>query len=358
MNYAYWFANITGIGIRTKHQILAQVGNARELYFLSEHQLKELEGMTPEMIRSIRMSKKTDVEASYDRMCARGISFLSIEDDSYPGRLKTITDAPIGIYVKGCLPEKEQRTVAIVGARMCSEYGRAAATELGRQLASRGVCVVSGMARGIDAAGHLGALAAGGVTCAVLGCGVDICYPESNRRLYDDILDRGCILSEYPLGMQPRPALFPQRNRIISGISEVVVVVEAKARSGSLITADFALEQGRDIYAVPGRIFDSLSAGCNNLIRQGAGIISNTEDFLKELDLCTGAEGVQETFEKLLLEKEERLVYSCLSLRPKSMEELLRETCMAMPELAQILACLMQKGFITVTFKNCYIRRI
>lgn len=125
-----------------------------------------------------------------------------------------------------------------------------------------------------------------------------------------------------------------------------------------MITADFALEQGRDIYAVPGRIFDSLSAGCNNLIRQGAGIISNTEDFLKELDLCTGAEGVQETFEKLLLEKEERLVYSCLSLRPKSMEELLRETCMAMPELAQILACLMQKGFITVTFKNCYIRRI
>lgn len=358
MNYAYWFANIAGIGVRGKHQMLAQAGSAKELYFLSEHQLKELEGMTPEMIRSIQISKKVDVEAAYSRMCARGISFLSIEDASYPKRLKRIADAPLGLYVKGCLPEQEQRTVAIVGARMCSEYGRAAAKELGRQLAYRGVCVVSGMARGIDAAGHTGALEAGGATCAVLGCGVDVCYPESNQKLYADILDRGCILSEYPMGTQPRPALFPQRNRIISGMSEVVVVVEAKMRSGSLITADFALEQGREIYAVPGRIFDSLSAGCNNLIRQGAGIILNMEDFLKELDLCRTTEGVQETFEKLLLEKEERLVYSCLSLRPKSMEELLGETCMALPELAGVLACLQQKGFITETFKNCYIRRI
>lgn len=358
MNYAYWFAAMEGIGVRTKHQILAQTGSAKELYFLPEHQLKELKGMTPEMIRSIQTSKKGDVEAAYSRMCARGITFLSIEENSYPKRLKTIADAPIGLYVKGRLPEEGQRTVAIVGARMCSEYGRAAATELGRQLASRGICVVSGMARGIDAAGHLGALAAGGMTCAVLGCGVDVCYPESNRKLYADILDSGCILSEYPPGMQPRPAFFPQRNRIISGMSEVIVVVEARARSGSLITADFALEQGREIYAVPGRIFDSLSAGCNSLIRQGAGIVSNIEDFLKELDLCIGTEGVQETFEKLLLEKEERLVYSCLDLQPRSVEELLNKTQYSMQQLAIVLDGLMRKELIAENFKNYYVKKV
>lgn len=358
MNYAYWLANITGISNRVKQQILAQAGSAEELYFLSKRQLKELKGLRAEEIKCISESREKDTEAAYAGMCAQGISFISMEEDSYPDKLREIPDAPFGIYVKGCLPEPEQRTVAIVGARMCSEYGRAVAKELGRQLAIQGVCVVSGMARGIDAGGHLGALEGGGMTCAVLGCGVDVCYPESNRGLYGDILEKGCIVSEYPPGVQPRPFFFPQRNRIISGMSDVVVVVEAKEKSGSLITADLALEQGRDVYVVPGRIFDSLSAGCNNLIRQGAGIISNIEDFLKELGMCGHTGTVQKTFEKLLLEKEERLVYSCVDLRPKSMEEILRKTELSMPELAQILAGLTQKGFITETFKNCYIRRI
>lgn len=357
MNYAYWLANIPGITNRMRLRVTEQGGSARDLFFASEKQLEKL-GLNEKETDAVLAGRRIDTERAYMELCGQGISFVSVEDEAYPLRLQTIPNAPYGIYVKGCLPKCESRTVAIVGARMCSEYGRTVARELAEQLAARGVCIVSGMARGIDSAGHEGALAADGITCAVLGCGVDVCYPKSGRDIYRRILDRGSIISEYPPGTEPLAAYFPQRNRIISGISDVVVVVEAKERSGSLITADFALEQGRDIYAVPGRICDPLSAGCNNLIRQGAGIFTGVEEFLKELDLCGSGLDATGSIEKLLLEKEERLVYSCVDLRPKNIEELLWETRLAMPELAQILAGLLQKGFITETFKNCYIRRI
>lgn len=357
MNYAHWFANIPGITNHARLSLLAQAGSARELYFLPERQLRSLRA-EEKVIEAVLAGKKLDTERAYMELCGDGISFISLEDSAYPERLKTISDAPYGIYAKGPLPGEHKKNVAIVGARMCSEYGRTVATELGKQLAARGVCVVSGMARGIDSAAHAGALEAGGTTCAVLGCGVDVCYPKSAGKLYGRILDRGCILSEYPPKTPPLAAYFPQRNRIISGISDLVVVVEAKERSGSLITADCALEQGRDIYAVPGRMFDPLSAGCNNLIRQGAGILSNIDEFVRELDLCGIPGPSMEQFEKILLEKQERMVYSCVDLRPKSIEELLAETELTMPELAQLLAVLSQKGFITEIFKNCYIRRI
>lgn len=358
MNYAYWLANVPGIGNAKKHRLSAQAGGAKALYFLSERQIGMLDGADARAVCRIAESRAQKTQERYEKMCARGISFLSTEDAAYPKRLRNIPDPPFGLYVRGRLPREEQRTAAIVGARMCSEYGMATARKLGEQLAACGVSIVSGMARGVDAAGHTGALASGGGTCAVLGCGVDVCYPAENRQLYTDIIQNGCVLSEYHPGTQPLPAFFPQRNRIIAGLSDVVVVVEAKEKSGSLITADLALEQGRDIYAVPGRICEPLSAGCNNLIRQGAGIISSVEDFLKDLDLGGRREWEQESFEKLLLEKEERLVYSCVDLRPKSMEELLRRTGLGVPELSQALAGLVQKKFVAETFKNCYIRRI
>lgn len=358
LNYAYWLANISGVGNRTIHRLLAQVGSAEELYGLNETRLMELSGMEERTAQRIQESRKRNTEAEYDRLCGRGISFLSLEDNVYPEKLRNIPDAPFGIYVKGRLPELRQKTVAIVGARMCSEYGRMTAKELARQLASSGACIVSGMARGIDAAGHIGALEAEGVTIAVLGCGVDVCYPASNQQLYHAILKHGCILSEYPPETQPKPGFFPARNRIISGLSDAVVLVEAKSRSGSLITADCALEQGKDIYAVPGRICDPLSAGCNNLIRQGAGIISDPLEFKKELDLCGGFQVQQENLNNLLLEKEESLVYSCVDLRPKNIEWLLEQTGLAMPELSGVLEKLQQKGFITETFKNYYIRQV
>lgn len=358
MNYAYWFANISEIGNRMKQKLLLAAGSAKELYFLPESQLKKLSDVEPEVIDKLLQARKVSTEPAYETLCELGISFVTLEDETYPEKLRQIPDAPYALYIKGRLPDENQKRIAIVGARMCSEYGRAVAVRLAKSLAARGICVVSGMARGIDTAGHTGALEADGITCAVLGCGVDICYPKSNEQLYHNILERGCILSEYPPGTQPLPTLFPQRNRIISGLSDAVVVVEAKARSGSLITADQALEQGRDVYAVPGRIYDTLSAGCNGLIRQGAGMISSIEDFVKELDVSEINEYRQEKLENLLLEKEESLVYSCVDLRPRNVEELLQKTKLSMPVLAQILAQLQQKGYITETFKNYYIRQI
>lgn len=355
MNYGYWLARAAGISDRVRRRLVEEAGSAEDVYFLPERSLKMLAG--DGAAERLLLAKKSDTEAEYVKLGAAGISFLTLEDTAYPARLRQIFDPPYALYIKGRLPAKPDRSVAIVGARMCSEYGRAVAERLAYCLAKKEVCIVSGLARGIDAAGHRGAVDACGVTCAVLGCGVDVCYPRANETLYGEILDRGCILSEYPPGTQPRPGYFPQRNRIIAGLVDTVVVVEAKERSGSLITADLALEQGRDVYAVPGRMYDALSAGCNGLIRQGAGIISNIEDFARELGVWTEEEQKQSAGENLSLEKEERLVYSCVDLRPRGLEELLQKTGLSMPVLAESLTGLLRKGVIREVFKNDYIRQ-
>ena len=359
MKYQYWLSNIPGVGCKTIHRLLGQAGSAEEIYFLKKEQLEKLAGLSDRQVLAITDRKMDwDLEEKYAKLGENGTTFLSYEMDSYPEQLRNIVDAPYSLYVKGKLPDFSKKRVAIVGARMCSDYGKTMAERIAEKLACCGAEVISGMARGIDAYGHIGALKAGGDTFAVLGCGVNVCYPRTNQKLYESILVQGGIISEYPPDTEPIAQLFPARNRIISALSDVVVVVEAKERSGSLITADFALEQGKDIYAVPGRSTDALSQGCNNLIRQGAGILNSVEDFAKDLELCMKVDAVQENFNKLLLEKDESLVYACLSLRPKSMEDLLKKTGFPMPQLADILQRLIQKDFITESFKNYYIRKI
>lgn len=359
MKYQYWLSNIPGVGCKTIHRLLGQAGSAEEIYFLKKEQLEKLAGLSDRQVLAITERKMDwDLEEKYAKLGENGTTFLSYEMDSYPEQLRNIVDAPYSLYVKGKLPDFSKKRVAIVGARMCSDYGKTMAERIAEKLACCGAEVISGMARGIDAYGHIGALKAGGDTFAVLGCGVNVCYPRTNQKLYESILTQGGIISEYPPDTEPIAQLFPARNRIISALSDVVVVVEAKERSGSLITADFALEQGKDIYAVPGRSTDALSQGCNNLIRQGAGILNSVEDFAKDLELCMKVDAVQENFNKLLLEKDESLVYACLSLRPKSMEDLLKKTGFPMPQLADILQRLIQKDFITESFKNYYIRKI
>ena len=359
MKYQYWLSNIPGVGCKTIHRLLGQAGSAEEIYFLKKEQLEKLAGLSDRQVLAITERKMDwDLEEKYAKLGENGTTFLSYEMDSYPEQLRNIVDAPYSLYVKGKLPDFSKKRVAIVGARMCSDYGKTMAERIAEKLACCGAEVISGMARGIDAYGHIGALKAGGDTFAVLGCGVNVCYPRTNQKLYESILAKGGIISEYPPDTEPIAQLFPARNRIISALSDVVVVVEAKERSGSLITADFALEQGKDIYAVPGRSTDALSQGCNNLIRQGAGILNSVEDFAKDLELCMKVDAVQESFNKLLLEKDESLVYACLSLRPKSMEDLLKKTGFPMPQLADILQRLIQKDFITESFKNYYIRKI
>ena len=359
MKYQYWLSNIPGVGCKTIHRLLGQAGSAEEIYFLKKEQLEKLAGLSDRQVLAITERKMDwDLEEKYAKLGENGTTFLSYEMDSYPEQLRNIVDAPYSLYVKGKLPDFSKKRVAIVGARMCSDYGKTMAERIAEKLACCGAEVISGMARGIDAYGHIGALKAGGDTFAVLGCGVNVCYPRTNQKLYESILAQGGIISEYQPDTEPIAQLFPARNRIISAFSDVVVVVEAKERSGSLITADFALEQGKDIYAVPGRSTDALSQGCNNLIRQGAGILNSVEDFAKDLELCMKVDAVQESFNKLLLEKDESLVYACLSLRPKSMEDLLKKTGFPMPQLADILQRLIQKDFITESFKNYYIRKI
>ena len=355
MNYAYWFANIPGLSNCAKISIHEKVGNAQDIYFLSEKQMENMQLLAKE-IQAVRAAQKTDMEEAYAKMCESGISFVSLEDASYPKRLRHIANPPYGLYVKGCLPQGE--TVAIVGARMCSEYGRTVARELGRMLAARGVGVVSGMARGIDAAGHQGALDVGGISCAVLGCGVDVCYPKSSRALYEEILERGSVVSEYPPGTQPIPGYFPQRNRIISGLVRAVVVVEAKQRSGSLITADCGLDQNKEVFAVPGMITDKHCQGCHGLIKQGAKLVENVDDILTEFSEFTGFSRKFPKHSAKSLAKAEKRVYDMLSLKPKYIDEILSTSQDSYEEVIQALFQLEAKGYIKQIHQNLYIKKM
>ncbi|MGN0345645.1 MAG: DNA-processing protein DprA [Lachnospiraceae bacterium] len=347
--YSYWLANISGIGTKTIHQLYKYCGSAKAVWHLSGSELKKLYGITEEAaVRISRSKTKWDPDKEWDKLLERGISFVSMEQGGYPRRLREIYDPPYGLYYIGKLPPEEAPSVGIVGGRACSRYGKDIAKRSGKCLAANGVSIISGMARGIDSYGHEGAMDGGGSTFAILGCGVNIVYPPEHAALYERIAANGGILSEYPPDMPPRPGFFPMRNRIIAGLSDLLLIIEAKEKSGSLITADCALEQGKDIYAAPGRIGDPLSAGCNRLIRQGAGILLSPEELVGEL-------GFLPEKNKLPLEKSERLVYSCLDLHPKSMEKISEETALDIVTLAELLFALEEKGLVQEAWQNHYI---
>lgn len=239
--------------------------------------------------QALLKARRQEPDRVEEELARAGISFISALEEGFPYKLKEIPDPPFGIYYKGSMPAENEPAAAIIGARLASSYGREQARRFGRRIGARGIAVVSGMARGVDGIAQKAALDAGAKSYAVLGCGVDICYPEENRELYERLQQQGGVLSEYPPGMQPIAKLFPPRNRIISGLSDLVLVIEARKRSGTLITVDMALEQGREVYALPGRVSDALSDGCNRLIRQGAGPATCPEDIL-EYFFGTGSE--------------------------------------------------------------------
>ena len=228
------------------------------------------------------------------------------------------------------------------------------AREFGKVLASNGIQIISGMARGVDSAGQQGALRAGGSSFAILGCGVDICYPRDAIGLYMELQEQGGVLSEYAPGTSPLPCHFPARNRIISGLSDAVLVIEAKKSSGSLITADMALEQGKDVYALPGPVNSHLSQGCNELIKQGAGIVLSPEDFLEELGIWRQKSEEKNEQKNFVLETDENMVYSCLDFRPQNLERLMEQTKLSVSELLDILMRLELRGLIKEISKNYY----
>lgn len=359
MKYALWLYSIPGIGSAKIRLLLEEAASAEEIYGWSQSALEKVRGISRRDIMAITESRRSwDLDGGLARLWEKGIQFVSREQEEYPWKLRNISNAPYALYYRGCLPSGE-KAVAVVGARERSEYGRVMARKLAEALGRCHIPVISGLARGIDADSHLGALSAGGQTCAVLGCGVDICYPRSNSYLYERILrEGGCILSEYAPGQAPAGRLFPSRNRIISGLSDCVVVVEAREKSGSLITADYAMEQGRDVYAVPGRATDSLSKGCNHLLHQGAGIISGVEDFLEDLNLSPANSCVQMDFRKNLLEKDEGVVYSLLDFCPMGIGTLLEKSGISLDKLLEILGQLEAKGFARESVPNYYVRQI
>ena len=283
LKYWVWLAECRGVSNQAVLALLRHFGSPEDVFYADTGEILLTEGITREQAKALedhKLDKADKILADCQRL---GLRILTIQDAEYPGRLQNIYDPPCLLYVKGRLPAiDETAAVAVVGTRDCTPYGVACAEKLGYGLASGGAVVVSGLAKGIDAAASRGALRAGGVTVGVVGNGLDVHYPYESRYLYEDIAAAGALLSEYPPGTEPAGSHFPARNRIISGLSLATLVVEAPERSGALITAETALEQGRDVFAVPGPIDAPASVGCNRLIRDGAGLVSDAWDILRE----------------------------------------------------------------------------
>lgn len=387
LKYQFWLSRLWAIPDDEKRLLAKLPGGEKEIFHMPEYQTEKLHMISQRTKEALILARKDrNWEKSYEEFLRTNIRFIPFHHPDYPGLLARIYDPPYGLYVKGTLPLPEQPCAAVVGARGCSPYGQAVAKKIGLELAKAGIGVVSGLASGIDAAAHAGALTAPAamletltasapsaevsnkagtgsnaavqipVTFAVMGCGADVCYPSGNRRLYEQLPARGGVLSEFPLGTGPRKHLFPRRNRIISGLARAVIVVEARRRSGALITADLALEQNRTVYAVPGRLGDGLSEGSNWLLSQGASVFCSTEDFLEKEGLFYRQRDVQEKFMEIPLEKNERMVYSVLGFTPKHPDTLMDETGLGFSEVTAALFGLKSRGCLKEIYKNHFIK--
>ena len=295
-----------------------------------------------------------DPAAEWCKLEQKGIRFLTDRSEDFTKKLLDIQDRPYALFIKGCIHSDEtEKRVAVIGARVCSAYGRYAAGKFAGELAEYGIATVSGMARGVDSVAHQGAVDAGGRTYAILGCGVDICYPPENKYLYDRIIEQGAVLSEYPPGTRPNAWQFPERNRLISGMADCVVITEARQKSGSLITVKHALEQGVDVCAVPGRINDVLSNGCNRLIQEGAFPATSTLDILFNM----GINVKKNEKTKIFLEKQNEVLYSVLDLQPQTPDEIMQKTGMNRGTVYEGLLWLLMHGLAEEPVKNYYIRK-
>ena len=282
LKYWLWLTTAPGLNNRTKLLLLEHFSSPEDVYYAQPDELCLVEGVTKQQAQALADKSLSRAETELADCAKDGQFIVTMDDAAYPGRLRDMYDPPVVLYGKGSMPLfDEEAAVAVVGTRKCTPYGTGAASQLGYELARQGGLVISGLAKGIDGAAHQGALRAGGFTAAVLGGGVDVIYPPENRRLYEDIAATGVLLSEYPPGTEPMGSHFPVRNRILSGLSLAVLVVEAPERSGALITANTALEQGRDVFAVPGPIDAPNSRGSNRLIRDGAGLVTCGWDILE-----------------------------------------------------------------------------
>ena len=353
-------ARASGVGSRYVQCLLDAFGSGDTAWNADMGDLLELGGIpnsVAEAIDDFRRAHPRYPDELMEACRKKGIQLCSIQDENYPQILGKIYDPPAAIFYRGTLSPQEER-IAMVGSRRMSSYGEGIARTLAEGLAEAGFSVVSGAARGIDTASHIGALKSGR-TVAVLGCGVDVPYPPENRKLLDSIAERGVVLSEYAPGTKPFPAFFPARNRIISGLSRGTVVVEAAERSGSLITANLALNEGRDVFAVPGSLYSKTSQGCHRLIQQGAKLVTGTEDILEEYGRATKNKKPSASIPKKMdLTPEEAAVYHVLSdARPLSMDEVIYSLHGAsVPNVSFLLLQLQLKGYVVETGSHAYLR--
>lgn len=359
--YGYFLHNITGIGNKSLHKLVQNYGNPKDIYELSIPQLEKV--LDKRKVTSFLKARENwNIDKQYERLNQKGIDFYAFGQLDYPTRLMNIPDAPYGIYVAGRLPKETIPTVAMIGARNCSDYGRYVARQYGLHLGRMNIQVVSGMARGIDGISQKAAMEGGGNTFGILGCGVDICYPLENLPLFEKIKMQGGIISEFSLGVQPKPAHFPMRNRMISGFCDILVVIEAREKSGTLITVDMALEQGREVYAVPGRVTDNVSGGCNRLIAQGAGVALSPEqltqvilDKLNNHCILTNNRDETQFNHNRLLNKQEQMIYEKVEITAKSVETIFQEVgTLTIMEVMQLLVELELKGVISSIGMNYY----
>lgn len=359
--YWYWLNNIPGIGRRTIRKLLEEYHTPEQIYLSNEEQIGRFLQRDKQK-EAFHFSKKKDsIIKSFNRLEQKEIRFLHPDSTEYPKRFRTISDSPTGLYVKGQLPAQEQKSVAIIGARDCTRYGSEMARFFGRELSLCGVAIISGLARGIDGRAHEGALEANGYTLGILGCGIDRIYPEENYQLFMQMERTGGILSESNIGVMPSPGLFPERNRLIAGMADGILVVEAKEKSGTFITVDQGLEQGKEIFAVPGRVQDVKSAGCNHLIKLGAHMVTEVRDILEILHLENKIVEKQNDFgqdeiyiKKIALAPIEKKVYSCLRIEPKYLDEIIMEMRIAPQEVCMALNHLVVSGIVVETASNYY----
>ena len=375
-NLKYWVALkwVEGVGNVGFKALLEAFGTPQKVFEAPLSMIKAVPGIgdkTAPQIKSFKDWKKVEKELE----CAdrTGVSIVTSQDPLYPSQLLSTYDYPAFLYVKGHLKEDDVN-VAVVGSRTASTYGKFTTERLCRELVLRGITVISGLARGIDSAAHRGALSGKGRTIAVLGCGLDVVYPPENEKLFTEISLQGALISEFPFGTPPNAPNFPTRNRIISGISLGVVVVEASEKSGSLITARLALEQGREVFAVPGSIDSSGSRGTNKLIKQGAKLIENVEDILEEiLPQVTSAPKVVKPDQRqkqpddqqkiltsspdLVLKETEKTVWQVLSQKPVHIDQIITSTGLTAHEVLVILLNLELQGLIEQKPGKTYMRK-
>jgi len=343
--YYVGFNLVRGIGPARLRMLIDAFGDVERAWHAPADALYRV-GLDRRSLENLLETRaRVDLDREVRRVAAVGAHILTWEDEGYPKLLAEIPDPPPVLYVRGELKPEDAWAVAVVGTRRASTYGREVTRRLVSVLAQSGVTIVSGLARGIDAVAHQTALEAGGRTIAVLGCGIDLVYPPEHRELARRIAAQGALVSEYPLGTQPEPGNFPPRNRIISGLSLGVVITEAGRDSGALITADYAAEQGRDVFAVPGSILSAGCAGTNRLIQDGAKPVLDAADILQELNLTMIAEQ-KEARQVLPTTETEALILAHLSAEPVHVDDLTRAVGLPVAQVTSTLALMELKGMV------------